>query len=181
MCGKNVKFNFSKLRPAVVWAISPKCQPSPTHTPPPLPSPQQLSNFGISFEVHLGNYMVPQNKSFTISQYKQVLCRSYLLSCTVVYVNFRDFKAKSNCACAVLEFAWNQQLCKYLFIRHQIDATAFNPRVLHLVHGKWSVLCKKRSTAYTIMNVSLRVILRSRFSALSYRLTFWFNREMMIG
>ena len=31
------------------------------------------------------------------------------------------------------------------------------------------------------MKVSLRVILRSRFPTLSYRLTFWFNREMMIG
>ena len=35
MCGKNVKFNFGKLRPAVVWAIS-------------------LSNFWISIEVYFG-------------------------------------------------------------------------------------------------------------------------------
>ena len=72
MCVKNVKFNFGKLRPAVVWAIS-------------------LSNFWISFEVYLGNSMAPQNKSFTISRYKQVLCRSHLLPCTVIYANFRGF------------------------------------------------------------------------------------------
>ena len=87
MCGKNVKFNFGKLRPAVVWAISVKCQPSP---PPPRPQ-LNLSNFWISFEFYVGNSMAPQNKSFTISQYKQVLCRSYLLPCTVIYANFRGF------------------------------------------------------------------------------------------
>lgn len=31
ICGKNGKFNFGKLRPAVVWEISLKCQPSPPH------------------------------------------------------------------------------------------------------------------------------------------------------
>ena len=64
--------------------------------------------------------MAPQNNSFTISQYKQVLCRSYLLPCMVIYVDFRGFLAESNCACTVLEFAWGEQLRKYLFIRHQI-------------------------------------------------------------
>lgn len=43
------------------------------------------------------------------------------------------------------------------------------------------MLCRKRSTACTIMNVSLRVILKSRFPTIAHRLTFWFNREMMIG
>ena len=77
--------------------------------------PNNLSKSWISFEVHLGNSTALYHLAVQAS-----IVPFVSIPCTVILVNFRSFRAKSNCACAVLEFAWNEQLCKYLFIRHQI-------------------------------------------------------------